>query len=128
MPRLEGDFGAACLAVATGRPAEVSLAESSRAAACVVMASGGYPGPYAVGHPIRGLEAAAALDDVRVFHAGTKAVDDQVVTAGGRVLGVTATGVDLPAAVARAYDAVNRITWSNVHYRRDIAWQALARG
>lgn len=125
LPRLDGDFGAALLAAATGRLHEVSLSVGDRAAVCVVMASGGYPDAYQTGLPIDGLDAAAALEDVVVFHAGTRWDGDQVVTAGGRVLGVTACGDGLPATIAKAYAAVDRITWPGCHVRRDIAAQAL---
>ncbi|MBI5830907.1 MAG: phosphoribosylamine--glycine ligase [Armatimonadetes bacterium] len=125
MPRIEGDFGEACLATATGQLDQVEVRLSNKAAACVVMASGGYPEAYATGLPIGGLAEAEALDGVVVFHAGTRLVDGQVVTAGGRVLGVTATGDDLRSTVARAYEAVDRITFEGAHCRRDIAWQAL---
>ncbi len=125
MPRIEGDFGEICLATATGRLDQVDVRLANKAAVCVVMASGGYPEAYPTGLPITGLDAAEALDGVVVFHAGTKQVDGQVVTAGGRVLGVTACGADLRATVARAYEAVDRIGFDGAHFRRDIAWQAL---
>jgi phosphoribosylamine--glycine ligase len=124
LPRLDGDFGAACLAAATGRLAEAELSIADRAAVCVVMASGGYPGAYATGHEIRGLEAAAGLAGVTVFHAGTKADGERILTAGGRVLGVTAVGPSLGATIDRAYQAVAAISFEGAQYRRDIAWQA----
>jgi phosphoribosylamine--glycine ligase len=98
------------------------------AAVCVVLASGGYPGRFETGKPIDGLKVAAALDNVAVFHAGTKRDPaGRVVTDGGRVLGVTALGRDIAAAVDRVYDAAARIRFDGVHYRRDIAARALAR-
>ena len=97
------------------------------AAACVVMASGGYPGQYKKGSEIRGLEGARALDDVVVFHAGTAIRDGAVVTSGGRVLGVTATGADLPGAISRAYEGVRAVTFEGAHFRTDIGHRALAR-
>ncbi|NUQ00853.1 MAG: phosphoribosylamine--glycine ligase, partial [Armatimonadetes bacterium] len=124
VPRIEGDLSEILLAAASGRLAEVKVGIAANAAVCVVMASGGYPGDYQTGLPIAGLEAVAAMDEVMVFHAGTRRAGDQVVTAGGRVLGVTATGPDLPATIDRAYEAVARIDWPNCHYRRDIARQA----
>jgi phosphoribosylamine--glycine ligase len=91
---------------------------------CVVMASGGYPGSYRKGEPVRGLEEAEQLDDVTVFHAGTARAGKDIVTAGGRVLGVTALGSGLDEAVRRAYEAAGQITWSGVQYRKDIAGKA----
>jgi phosphoribosylamine--glycine ligase len=97
-----------------------------RPAVCVVLCSGGYPGRYEVGKPITGLEAADAVEGVKVFHAGTRADDrDRVATDGGRVLGVTALGDDLAAAKARAYEAVRLIGFAGMHYRTDIADKAL---
>ena len=127
MPRLDGDWLALLHACATGRLQEQKLRWKRDAAVCVVMSSGGYPGSYDKGKPIAGIEQAEALEDVVVFHAGT-ARDGQgrIVTAGGRVLGVTALGEDLPAARARAYDAVSRIGWDGEHHRADIAEAAVA--
>jgi phosphoribosylamine--glycine ligase len=93
---------------------------------CVVMASGGYPGNYDKGHSISGLDEAAANGAV-VFHAGTAREGAAIVTAGGRVLGVTATGPDIKAAVDKAYAAVAEIEWKGAIYRRDIAYRAIAR-
>jgi len=92
-----------------------------RSAVTVVMASGGYPGNYETGKKISGLEECARLNDVHIFHAGTRRVNDEVVTAGGRVLAVTALGETLARARERAYDAVSRIHFEGAHYRRDIA-------
>src|SRR5262249_45132378 len=97
-----------------------------RPAVCVVMASQGYPGSYARGKVISGLEEAAQLPDVKVFHAGTKLENNLVVTDGGRVLGVTALGDTLADAKRRAYEAVARIQFQGSFYRRDIADKALA--
>jgi phosphoribosylamine--glycine ligase len=96
-----------------------------RPAVCVVMASEGYPGPYEKGRPIRGLEEAGAVPDVKVFHAGTKLVDGQVVTAGGRVLGVTALGNTIANAKLQAYTAVKHIRWPGAWCRKDIADKAM---
>ena len=85
------------------------------------MASGGYPGKYETGQPIRGLEECAKLEDVQVFHAGTRRENGAIVTAGGRVLAVTALGETIDAARSRAYAAVGRIDFEGAHYRRDIA-------
>jgi phosphoribosylamine--glycine ligase len=85
-----------------------------------VLTAGGYPGAYEKGKPISGLEMAAEDPSVVLFHSGTRRVGDAIVTDGGRVLGVTATAPDLPAAIAAAYGAVNRIRFEGMHYRRDI--------
>jgi len=87
---------------------------------CVVMAAKGYPGSYKKGKEISGLNEAAALPDVMVFHAGTKAEAGKVLSSGGRVLGVTATGSDISSASKKAYDAVAKIRWDGIHYRKDI--------
>jgi phosphoribosylamine--glycine ligase len=94
---------------------------------CVVMASGGYPGSYEKGKVIHGLEEAAKIENVVVFHAGSARVNNQFITNGGRVLGVTARDRDIPAAITRAYQAVHKITWDGVHYRTDIGKKALHR-
>ena len=99
--------------------------DTGRHAVCVNLASGGYPGPYTTGLPIDGIEAAEAREGVRVFHAGTAERDGTLVTAGGRVLGVTATAADLRTAVARAYAAVGDITFKGMHFRRDIGKKGL---
>jgi len=90
-----------------------------------VMASGGYPGSYAKGKPIHGLDEVAKLPDAKVFHAGTVLKDGQIVTNGGRVLGVTAWAKDLRGAQAAAYAAVEKISFEGAHFRRDIAAKAL---
>ena len=125
--RMKGDLVPVLEACIDGTLDRVSLEWDPRPAVCVVMASGGYPGSYTKGHAIRGLDEAARLDDVVVFHAGTRREGDRVVTAGGRVLGVTALGEDIPGAIRRAYEAVERISWEGVHYRRDIGRKALRR-
>jgi len=90
------------------------------ASACVVMASGGYPGKFETGKEIRGLAEAARVADVKVLHAGTKRAGDSIVTSGGRVLGVTATGNALNVALQKAYEAMGKIQFEGMHYRRDI--------
>ena len=90
------------------------------------MASGGYPGSYAKGNPIHGLEDAARLPQTKVFHAGTAVSGDRIVTNGGRVLGVTAWAADLTRAREAAYAAVERIRFENAHFRRDIGAKGLA--
>lgn len=105
---------------------KIEINWSNEATVCVVIASGGYPGSYEKGKVISGLEKAVKGDDsVHVFHAGTKLVDDQVVTNGGRVLGVTAKGSTIKEAVDKAYKAIEEIKFEDMHYRRDIAYRAL---
>ena len=127
LARLKSDLLEVCLAVCRGRLDEVSLDWDSRPAVCVVMASAGYPGTYEKGKVITGLEEAQKLDGVIVFHAGTSAVNGQVVTSGGRVLGVTALGEDIVDAKRRAYQAVERIRFEGAYFRRDIADKAVNR-
>ncbi len=125
MPRLASDLLAICAACVHGTLSEELVVWSERAAVGVVLASGGYPGHYETGVPISGLEAVDP--DVQVFHAGTKRLDDgTVVTAGGRVLTVVATGATLAEARARAYDNVRRIHFKGCHARMDIALRELA--
>jgi phosphoribosylamine--glycine ligase len=114
------------LASAEGRLANVELKWSSNACVCVVLASGGYPGNYAKGKVIHGLDQANALPGVKVFHAGTATKDGQTVTSGGRVLGVTAWAPTLRAARDQAYAAANVICFEGIQYRRDIAAKGLA--
>jgi phosphoribosylamine---glycine ligase len=124
--RLKSDLAEVLLAAAEGRLDEIEPLEwDPRPAVCVVMASQGYPGTYGNGQEIRGLEATDALEDVKVFHAGTKLRGKAVVNNGGRVLGVTALGDDLAEAKARAYEAVKRISWSGSWCRSDISDKAL---
>jgi phosphoribosylamine--glycine ligase len=106
-------------AVAAGAPVP-AVVPSARAAVCVVLASGGYPGAYQTGVPISGIESAETLAGVQVFHAGTARREGRLVTAGGRVLGVTAVAADVSSAIERAYDAVGRIQFEGMHFRRDI--------
>ncbi len=125
--RLRSDLMDVIDGVIDGTLDRLELDIDPRPTVCVVMASGGYPGSYEKGHPIAGLDEAAAMEDVVVFHAGTAFDNDQVVTAGGRVLGVTAIGDDLPAAIERAYQAVAKISWKDCYYRKDIGQKALRR-
>lgn len=127
LPLLEGDLAEIMLACATGTLDKVKYSWSDKAAVCVVLTSGGYPGTYAKGKEITGLGEAALDKEVVVFHAGTKAVDGKIVTDGGRVLGVTALGDDIKSARDRAYAAAAKINFDNVFYRRDIAWRAFKR-
>ncbi len=123
--RMQSDLLDVMTAVCKGRLDEVSIKWDPRPAVCVVMASGGYPGKYEKGRVITGLEDAAGIKDVMVFHAGTAEKDGQIVTSGGRVLGVTALGDDIPQAQARAYQAVEKIRFEGAYYRRDIADKAV---
>jgi phosphoribosylamine--glycine ligase len=106
-------------AVARGAPLPTPE-PATRAAVCVVVASGGYPGRYPTGVPIDGIDEAERVPGIVVFHAGTATRDGRLVTAGGRVLGVTATADGVPAAIEAAYAAVARIRFDGMHYRRDI--------
>ncbi len=123
--RLDCDLVEVLEAVVDGRLDRVSLKWDPRPAVCVVVASGGYPGSYEKGKVITGLDQAAAISDVVVFHAGTKPQDDQVVTSGGRVLGVTALGTTIADAQKRAYQAVDKIHFDGAYCRRDIAGKAI---
>ncbi|MEQ2005786.1 MAG: phosphoribosylamine--glycine ligase [Limisphaerales bacterium] len=125
LTRLENDLVELLLASTEGRLADHELAWSPNASVCVVMASGGYPGSYPKGKAITGLDAANALPNTKVFHAGTAKKDGQTVTNGGRVLGVTAWAKDLAAARNAAYSAVEQIHFDGAHHRRDIAAKAL---
>jgi phosphoribosylamine---glycine ligase len=127
LPRLEDDLLALLLATATGKGLPTALAFSPRSSVCVVMTSAGYPGAYETGRAITGVEAAAGLPGVNVFHAGTALAGGALVTAGGRVLGVQALGADVAAAIRTAYAAVERIRFDGAHYRRDIGHHALRR-
>jgi phosphoribosylamine--glycine ligase len=127
LPRLEDDLLALLLAAATGKGLPPALGWSAQSSVCVVMTSAGYPGRYETGRAITGVAAAAGLDGVNVFHAGTALVGDTLVTAGGRVLGVQALGDDVAAAIRAAYAAVEHIRFDGAHYRRDIGHHALRR-
>jgi phosphoribosylamine--glycine ligase len=123
--RLESDLLEALEAATDGRVSEGDFRWSNDASVCVVMASGGYPGTYEVGKKIIGLDSAAVVDGVKVFHAGTSKHDGSYFTSGGRVLGVTSRATDLATAVARAYEATAKIGFEGAHYRKDIAARAL---
>jgi phosphoribosylamine--glycine ligase len=125
LTRLENDLVELLDASVNGTLGSVNLRWSTAVSVCVVMASEGYPGRYAKGKVIRGLEEAARLPNTKVFHAGTATAGDTVVTSGGRVLGVTAWAPDLPAARQAAYETVEKIQFDGAHYRRDIAAKAL---
>jgi phosphoribosylamine--glycine ligase len=121
IPRVRGDLAELLAACADDRLADVKVDLSEDAAVTVVLASGGYPGPYATGVPIDGLAAAAGARDATVFHSGTVERDGRVVTAGGRVLAVTGWGPALADARARAYDAASEISFDGMIRRSDIA-------
>jgi len=123
--RMKSDLLEVMVAVADGRLDKVSIDWDPRPAVCVVMSSGGYPGSYEKGKVINGLHEAGKLNDVVVFQAGTAATDGQIVTSGGRVLGVTALGDTIAAAKSRAYEAVDLISFEGAYCRRDIADKAL---
>jgi phosphoribosylamine--glycine ligase len=123
--RLKSDLLEVCLAVCDGKLDEVTLEWDPRPAVCVVMASGGYPGDYEKGKKITGLEQAGQMQDVVVFHAGTKRQNGDIVTNGGRVLGVTALGSNITSAKERAYSAVSKIQFEGAYWRRDIADKAI---
>jgi phosphoribosylamine---glycine ligase len=125
--RLRSDMVDLMEAVIDGRLHEISMEIDPRPAVCVVMTAEGYPGPYRRGDEISGLAEAQALPGVEVFHAGTAKQNGGIVTAGGRVLGVTALGDNLPAAIDSAYQGVNLINWSGCHFRKDIGQKALDR-
>ena len=127
MRLLANDLVPALKAAADGVLEGVTLDWRNEAAALIVMAANGYPGAYDKGTKINGIEAAQALPDVEVFHAGTKIDDDNIRANGGRVLNITATGTTGHAAIKRAYEAVDKIDWPGGFYRRDIGWRLLER-
>ena len=126
MMRLQSDLPELCEAALDGRLDQVSAKWDSRAAVGVVMAAGGYPLDYASGDPIVGLDEVES-DTLKVFHAGTRIVEDRVVTSGGRVLCVTALGDTVSSAQQQAYRGVKQIGWNNAYYRSDIGYRAIAR-
>ena len=125
LTRLENDLVELLDASVNGTLDKIELKWKAAVSVCVVMASGGYPGNCPKGKVISGLDAADALPDTKVFHAGTALKDGQIVTNGGRVLGVTALGGDLKSAQAAAYAAVSKINFEGAHFRRDIAAKAM---
>ena len=127
MMRLKSDALAALLATADGVLASFDLRWSDDVALTVVMASNGYPGDYKKGTEIRGLDAAAAVEGVEIFHAGTERRDGRLLATGGRVLNISARGRTVAEAQARAYAAIDRIDWPGGFCRRDIGWRAIAR-
>lgn len=120
LPRLKTDLVDIIEAVIDGRLDEIEIEWEDNAAVCVVLASGGYPVKYATGYEISGLDEIAKYDDLTVFHAGTKRDGDKLVTAGGRVLGITAVAENLDAAIRRAYEGVEMVSFKDCHFRHDI--------
>jgi len=125
LPRLKSDFALLCEALCHNRLATYQASWSGDSAVCVVLASGGYPGVYEKGKPISGLDMAAEDESVRVFHSGTRRENGRILTDGGRVLGVTAVAGDLSSAIISVYEAVNKIRFEGMHYRRDIGARGL---
>jgi phosphoribosylamine--glycine ligase len=125
--RLESDLVDALEACIDGRLAETELRWTSGASACVVASSAGYPGSYKTGFPITGLDAAARIPAVEIFHSGSVQSGNQLLTNGGRVLGVTAAAPTLEEALARAYQAMAEIQFEGIYYRHDIGHRALRR-
>ncbi|MBC6441087.1 MAG: phosphoribosylamine--glycine ligase [Rhodospirillales bacterium] len=128
MARLKSDLVPALLATRSGELHHMNLRWHAEAALCVVMATEGYPGSYPKETPIAGLDATGGLDDVTVFHAGTRRDGDQWLSTGGRVLGVTALGSTIAEAQCNAYAATDTIDWPQGFCRRDIGWRAIERG
>ena len=121
LPRMKSDLLPLLIATIEGGLENVAIDFDPRIAVTVILASGGYPGKYETGKPIEGLENAARLPEVRIFHAGTKRQDGKTVTSGGRVLAITALGDSVSQARERAYAAINQIHFHGCHFRRDIA-------
>ncbi len=122
--RMESDIVPLFEACVDGTLDQYDLKWKPESSVCVVMAAKGYPGSYEKGKEISGLDEAGTLPDVTVFHAGTKEEGGKILTSGGRVLGVTATGADTPSAIKKAYEAVSKIQWDGIHYRKDIGYRA----
>jgi phosphoribosylamine--glycine ligase len=126
MMRLQSDLVGLCNSALDGTLDKTDAQWDERCAIGVVLAAGGYPGDYAKGMPIHGLDAAQP-DTVKVFHAGTTRTGDDVLTSGGRVLCVTALGSDIASAQRACYAAADKISWDGMILRRDIGWRAIAR-
>ena len=125
MMRLRNDLVDVLSAAVDGKLSKIKLNCDNRFALCVVMSSKGYPEDYQKCKEIKGIDEAAKLKEVVVFHAGTAIIDNTLVTAGGRVLGVTAMGVGVKRTINKAYEAVSKIKWEGVHYRKDIGEKAI---
>lgn len=122
--RMDFDLAAVLTGLAAGRFKPGAVKWKAGTSACVVLASGGYPGKFTTGRPIKGLTSLTEISGVKVFHSGTRFEENQVVTSGGRVLGVTAVGSSVAEALERAYEAAGHIKFEGMHYRRDIGGQA----
>jgi phosphoribosylamine--glycine ligase len=127
VPRMDFDLGELMLACAEGRLDASALKWKPGPSACVVLASEGYPASYPKGREIKGLDEAAKVDGVIVFHAGSSQGPSGFVTSGGRVLGVSAQAASLPEALKKAYEATAKISFEGMHYRKDIGKKALSR-
>jgi phosphoribosylamine--glycine ligase len=125
LPRMNTDLMVPINAVLDNNLNEIALTWRQDAAVCVVMASSGYPGKYERGKLIEGINQFDKSDEVLVFHAGTQRTDNQFITAGGRVLGVTAFGPDIKGAIENSYAAVKKINFENAYYRTDIGYRAI---
>lgn len=125
--RLKTDLVDIALAIADEKLSKIKLEWESDASVCVVIASKGYPGPYEKGKVINGLNDVKKMSGVQVFHAGTAFTDEKIISSGGRVLGVTALGKDIRDAKNKAYEAIGKIHFEGMHYRKDIANRALVR-
>jgi phosphoribosylamine--glycine ligase len=123
--RMKGDIVPILEACIKGNLSQCQIEWDNRASVCVVMASKGYPGDYEKGKVIKGLDEVSRMEDIFVFHAGTSLLDHQTVTNGGRILGVTGLGMDIPRAIEKTYQAVKKISWEGVQYRSDIGQKAL---
>jgi len=128
LARMDSDLYEVMNASVDGNLSSVNIVWKDKAAVCVVMAAGGYPGSYDKGKVIEGLDLASQMEDIAVFHAGTAISGNDVVTSGGRVLSVTALADDVGAAIKRAYEAVSVISWDAVQYRKDIGARAVKKG
>jgi phosphoribosylamine--glycine ligase len=127
MSRMRSDIVPILQQAAEGQIKDTKIEWAKEPAVCVVLASKGYPDNPETGQEVQGLESLKGLSDVFVYHAATDLRDGKVVTVGGRVLGITALGANLDAAVARAYQAVQKVSFPGMHYRKDIGQKALAR-
>ncbi|MBI4822697.1 MAG: phosphoribosylamine--glycine ligase [Nitrospirae bacterium] len=127
LTRLETDLVEIASAIVEERLNDISLKWKDEVSVCVVLASKGYPGKYEKGSTIKGLDDVKGIEDVMVFHAGTAFDNTDIVTSGGRVLGVTAEGKDIPDAREKAYSAIEKIHFNGMHFRKDIAQRALER-
>ncbi len=123
--RLESDLFDALKAASEGKLQDVKLSWKNDASVCVVLTSKGYPSSYEKGKPIKGLDSLKNRDDLMVFHAGTSVNDEKIVTSGGRVLGVTALGKDIKTAKENAYNAIKKIHFEGIHFRKDIGDKAI---